>query len=150
MFSGMGIPLSDSLWAAQAYWACNALHFTATKANPKRKSPYEMWYGRTPPSPFPFLKPGFEKRKRTNKLEPQAVPCFYVGPSPSRPRGSMRVMFSSGTMIRLTGCYVGECSPSRFSVMLCEQGGQEPTDTNPSDGESDELQLVRPPEERWR
>ena len=35
MFSGMGIPLSDSLWAAQAYWACNALNFTATKANPK-------------------------------------------------------------------------------------------------------------------
>ena len=39
MFSGMGIPLSDSLWAAQAYWACNALNFTATKANPKCKSP---------------------------------------------------------------------------------------------------------------
>ena len=78
MFSGMGIPLSDSLWAAQAYWACNALNFTATKANPKCKSPYEMWYGRTPPSPFPFLKPGFVKRKRTNKLVPQAVPCSYV------------------------------------------------------------------------
>ena len=58
MFSGMGIPLSDSLWAAQAYWACNALTFTATKANPKCKSPYEMWYGRTPPSPFPFLSLG--------------------------------------------------------------------------------------------
>ena len=70
MFSGMGIPLSDSLWAAQAYWACNALNFTATKANPKCKSPYDMWYGRTPSSTFPFLKPGFLKRKRTNKLEP--------------------------------------------------------------------------------
>ena len=34
VFSGMGIPLSDSLWATQAYWACNALNFTATKANP--------------------------------------------------------------------------------------------------------------------
>ena len=99
MFSGMGIPLSDSLWAAQAYWACNALNFTATKANPKCKSPYEMWYGRTPPSPFPFLKPGFVKRKRTNKLELQGVPCFYVGPSPNRTRDSMRVIFSSGTMI---------------------------------------------------
>ena len=99
MFSGMGIPLSDSLWAAQAYWTCNALNFTATKANPKYKSSYEMWYGRTPLSPFPFLKPGFVKRKRTNKLEPQAVPCFYEGPSPNRPRDSMRVTFSSGTMI---------------------------------------------------
>ena len=58
MISGIGVPLSDSLWEAQAYWASNALNFTATKANPKFKSPYEMWYGRTPPSPFPFLKPG--------------------------------------------------------------------------------------------
>ena len=62
MFS-VGIPLSDSLWAAQAYWVCNTLNFTATKAN-------SMWYGRISPSPFPFLKPGFVKRKRTNKLEP--------------------------------------------------------------------------------
>ena len=72
MFSGMDIPLSGSLWAAQAYWACNALNFTETKANPKCEAPYEMWYGRTPPSPLPFLKTGFVKRKRTNKLEPQA------------------------------------------------------------------------------
>ena len=34
---------------------CNALNFTATKANPECKSPYEMWYGRTSPSPFLFL-----------------------------------------------------------------------------------------------
>ena len=73
MFSGMGISLSDSLWAAQDYWASDALNFTATKANPNCKFPYEMRYGRTPPSPFPFLKPGFVKRKRTNKLETQAV-----------------------------------------------------------------------------
>ena len=99
MFSGMGVPLSDSLWAVQGYWACNALNFPAIKPNPKCKSPYEMWYGRAPPSPFPFLKPGLVKKKRTNKLEPQAVPCFHVGPSPNRPRDSIRVIFFSGTMI---------------------------------------------------
>ena len=151
MFSGMGIPLSDSLWAAQAYWACNALNFTATKANPKCKSPYEMWYGRTPPSPFPFLKPGFVKRKRTNKLEPQAVPCFYVGPSPNRPRDSMRVIFSSGTMIDSRDVTWARIPP--LASVLCEQGGQEPTElqetesvegeTNPSDGESDGLRSDR-------
>ena len=148
MFAGMGIPLRDSLWAAQAYWACNALNFTATKANPKCKSPYEMWYGRTPPSPFPFLKLGFVKRKRTNELEPQAVPCFYVGPSPSRPRDSMRVIFSSGTMIDSRDVTWTSIPP--LALVLCEQGGQEPTElqemesveveTNSSDGESDELQ----------
>ena len=151
MFSGMGIPLSSSLWAAQAYWACNALNFTAIKANPKRKSSYEMWYGRTPPSPFPFLKPGFVKRKRTNKLEPQAVPCFYVGPSPNRPRDSMRVIFSSGTMIDSRDVTWARIPP--LTSVLCEQGGQEPTElqemgsaeeeTNPSDGESDDLQSHR-------
>ena len=151
MFSGMGIPLSGSLWAAQAYWACNALNFTATKANPKCKSPYEMWYGRTPQSPFPFLKPGFVKRKRTNKLEPQAVPCFYVGPSPNRPRDSMRVIFSSGTVIDSRDVTWASIPP--LASVLCEQGGKEPTElqekesvegeTNPSDGESDELQSDR-------
>ena len=35
IFSGMGIPLRNFMWAAQAYWACHALHFTAIKANPK-------------------------------------------------------------------------------------------------------------------
>ena len=117
MFSGMGIPLSDSLWAAQAYWACNALNFTATKANPKCKSPYEMWYGRTP----------------------------------NRPRDSMRVIFSSGTMIDPRDVTWGRIPP--LASLLCEQGGQDPTElqemesvqgeTNPSDGESDELQSDR-------
>ena len=147
----MGILLSGSLWAAQACWACNVLNFTATKANPKCKSPYEMWYGRTPPSPFPFLKPGFVKRKRTNKLEPQAVPCFYVGPSPNRPRDLMRVIFSSGTMIDSRDVTWARIPP--LVSVLCEQGRQEPTElqeiesvegeTNPSDGEFDEVQSDR-------
>ena len=110
-----------------------------------------MWYGRTPPSPFPFLKPGFVKRKRTNKLEPQAVPCFDVGPSPNRPRDSMRVIFSSGTMIDSRDVTWARIPP--LVSVLCEQGGQEPTElqemesvegeTNPSYGESDELQSDR-------
>ena len=95
----MGIPSGNFLWAAQAYWVCHALNSTATTSNPRCMIPYEMWYGKVPPSPFPFLKPGFVKRKRGNKLEPKTVPCFYIGPSPNRPRDSMRVMFCSGAMI---------------------------------------------------
>ena len=52
-----------------------------------------------PPSPFPLLKPGSVKRKRGNKLEHKAVPCFYIGPSPNRPRDSMRLKLRSGAMI---------------------------------------------------
>ena len=51
-----------------------------------------------PPSPFPFLKPGFVKRKRGNKLEPEAIPCFYIGPSPNRPRDFMTVMLRPGAI----------------------------------------------------
>ena len=39
----------QSRWAEQA---------TATSANPKFKSPCEMWYGAPPQSSLPFLKPG--------------------------------------------------------------------------------------------
>ena len=72
-----------------------------------------MGYGKVPP--FPFLKPGFLKRKRGNKLEPKAVPCFYIGPPPNRPRDSMRVMLRSGAMI---GCRhaTWACVPSITSV----------------------------------
>ena len=91
-FPGKGIPSGNSLWTAQAYWAYYALNSTATTRNPRCMTPYEMRYGKVPPSPFPFLKPGFVKRTRGNKLEPKAISCFYIGPSPNRPRDSMRVM----------------------------------------------------------
>ena len=110
----MGIPFGNSLWAAQAYWACHALNSIAATTNPRCMTPYEMWYGKVPPSPLPFLKPGFVKRKRGNKVEPKAVPCFYIGASPNRPRDSMRVMLRSGAMIdsrRVTWACIPSLSP---------------------------------------
>ena len=107
-----------------------SLNFTATKANPKCQSRYEIWYGRTPPSPFCFLKPRFVKRKRTNKLEPQAVPSFYVGSSPNRPCDSMRLIFSSGTIRDSRD--VPRASIPPFASVLCGQRGQEPTEQRPS------------------
>ena len=99
MFPSIGVPSGDSLWAAQAYWTCHALNSTATTSNPQCMIPYEMWYSKVPLSPFPFLKPGFVKRKRSNKLKPKTVPCYYMGPSPNRPRDSVRVILRSGVMI---------------------------------------------------
>ena len=113
-FRGMGVPSGNSLWTAQAYWACHALNSTATTSNPRCMTPYEMWYGKVHPSPFPFLKPGFVKRKRGNKLEPKAVPCSYIGRSPNRPRDSMRVMLRSGAMIdsrRVTWACIPSLTP---------------------------------------
>ena len=54
-FSGMGIPSGNSLWAAQAYWACHTLNSAATPNNPRCMTPYEIWCGKVPPNPFPFL-----------------------------------------------------------------------------------------------
>ena len=73
MFPSMGVPSRDSLWAAQAYWACHGLNSTATTSNAQCMTPYETWYDKVPPSPFPFLKAGF------SKLKPKAVPCYYIG-----------------------------------------------------------------------
>ena len=95
----MGITSGSSLWAVQAYWACHALNSTATTCNPRCMTPYEMWYGKVPPSLFPFLKPDFVKRKRRYKLESTAVSCFYIGPSPNCLRDSMRVILCLGAMI---------------------------------------------------
>ena len=88
-FPGEGIPSGNSLWALQAYWACHAFSSTATTSNPRCMTPHEMWYGKLPPSPFPFLKPGFVKRKRCGMLEPKAAPYFYIEPYPNRPRDSI-------------------------------------------------------------
>ena len=88
-FRGERIPSGNSLWALQAYWACHALSSTATTSNPRCMTPHEMWYGKLPPSPFPFLKPGFVKRKRCGMLEPKAAPYFYIEPYPNRPRDSI-------------------------------------------------------------
>ena len=114
-FRGMGIPSGNFLWAAQTYWACHAPNSTATTSNPRCMTPYEMWYGKVPPSLFSFLKPGFVKRKGGNKLEPKAVPCFYIGPSPNRPRDSMRVMSRSGAMID-SRYVIWACIPSLTPV----------------------------------
>ena len=78
-------------------------------------TPYEMWYGKVPSSPFPFLKPGFVKRKGGNKLGPKAVSCFYIEPSPNRPRESMRVMLRSGAMID-SRHFTWACIPSLTRV----------------------------------
>ena len=59
-FVGMKLP-SDSLWPEAHNYACDVLNRTATTANPRNKSPYEMWYEETPPP----------------KLLEWLQPCFY-------------------------------------------------------------------------
>ena len=59
-----------------------------------------MFYGVTPQSsPIPFLKPGFCKFKRTNKMDPKARECFYLGPARNYPSKSKRVLVRTGKVI---------------------------------------------------
>ena len=39
-----------------------------------------------------FLHPGFVTRERSRKDDPRAVPCFYLGPAPNHPSGTVRVL----------------------------------------------------------
>ncbi|CAM9416959.1 unnamed protein product [Choristocarpus tenellus] len=49
LFRYMNLASIDNLWAEASQWACDAINRTATFANPKCKSPYEMWNGATAP-----------------------------------------------------------------------------------------------------
>ena len=59
-----------------------------------------MYYGETPQSSLiPFLKPGFCKFKRTNKVDPKARGCFYLGLTRNHPSESKRVLVRKGKVI---------------------------------------------------
>ena len=90
LFRGFKIPSGSRLWSARNYWACYALNRTATSSNVGDKSPFEMRFGTVPQSPIPFLKPGYVKIKRQNKLRRKALPYFFIGPSANRPVVPMR------------------------------------------------------------
>ena len=94
-------PNYPSLWAGAASWACHALNCTATTANPRDKSPYEMWYGSPPPrgAVWPFLKPAVCRIKRANKSLPKAQDCYYVGSGVNHPRDCMRVLTANRSIL---------------------------------------------------
>ena len=43
-----------------------------------------------------FLKPGYVKPKRQDKLKPNAFACFFICPSANRPRDSHELLLYSG------------------------------------------------------
>ncbi|CAB1109358.1 unnamed protein product [Ectocarpus sp. CCAP 1310/34] len=53
-----------------------------------------MWHGHPPPpgATYPFLKPAANKVKRTDKSEPKAQQCFYLGPGININRDCVRIL----------------------------------------------------------
>ena len=100
LFAGFDIPEKPSLWAEVMNWACDAYNRSTTVANPGNRSPREMFYREIPQnSPIPFLKPGYCKCKRTNKMDPKARECMYLSPARNHPRESKRVLVHTGKVI---------------------------------------------------
>ena len=99
LFRVFKISSNSRLWSARNYWTCYALNRTATSANVRDKSPFELRFGTVPQSPIiPFLKPGYVKTKRQDKLRPNAFSCFFIGMSANRPRDTYKILLNSGSV----------------------------------------------------
>ena len=100
LFPGFDIPEKPWLWAEAMSWACDAYNRTATVAIPGNLSPHEIFYGEIPQdSPVPFLKPGYCRYQRTNKMDLKARECIYLGPARNHPRESKRIFEHTGMVI---------------------------------------------------
>ena len=81
-------------------WACHLFKCSATTFNPDSKSPHEIWHGSPPRRHWlSFFKPGYYKAKRTNKSQPNAQECFYLGSGRNHARDSVRVLTKNNSVI---------------------------------------------------
>ncbi|CAB1102071.1 unnamed protein product [Ectocarpus sp. CCAP 1310/34] len=86
----------DRLWMESAKWAADALNQSATKANPGRRSPHEMFTGEQGPfRVLPFFQPGFMREDRRTKLDDQATLCYYLNGGDNHPSGTVKVLKAS-------------------------------------------------------
>ena len=125
LFSDFKIPRGDSLWSLRNLWACHALNCTATRANRGNKSPLETWYGVVPRGTLSFLYPGHVHGKRSNKLKPKGLRCYYIAPSSNCPKDSVRVRLDNGSIIDsrdVTWAHVTSLSPNRSMISLPDNG----------------------------
>ena len=111
-FRGFKVPSGSRLRSARNYWACYALNRTAPSANVEDKSPSEMRFGTVPRSPIPFLKPGYVKTKRQDKLGLKVFPCFFLEPSANRPRNTYEVLLNSGNVVHSRNATWARLPPS--------------------------------------
>ena len=100
LFPNVELPSSDYFWTEDMSWACHTFNCSTTTSIPDSKSPHEMWHGSPPRRHLlPFFNPGYYKAKRTNKLQPRAQECFYLGPGRNHPRDSVRVLTNNNSVI---------------------------------------------------
>ncbi|CAB1099246.1 unnamed protein product [Ectocarpus sp. CCAP 1310/34] len=106
----------DRLWMKSAKWAAEALDQSATKANPGRRSPHEMFTGEQGPfRVLPLFQPGFMREDRRTKLDDQATPLYYLNGGDNHPNGTVKVLKASTNRVvhtnnvsRVTSAPAGE------------------------------------------
>ena len=69
------------------------------------------------------------KEKGRHKLEPQVVPCLYVGMCPNHPHRAINAILSSGTNVDSpeVGC-ASILTISSVSMTNCKHGGMYPVE----------------------
>lgn len=77
-YQNVGVPNSTWLRTESPSRVTDSLYHSSIKANLRNRSSYIMWHGKPSPSrTLPFLKLGFVKVMRTDKLQPKAPECFF-------------------------------------------------------------------------
>ena len=59
-----------------------------------------MRFGTVLQSPIPFLKSGYVKTKRQDRLRFTAILCFFIGPSANCLRDTYEILLNSGRFVR--------------------------------------------------
>ena len=90
-----------------------------------------MRFGTVPQSPIPFLKPGYVKTKRQDKLRRKAFPCFFIGSLANRPHDTYEVLLNSGSIVHSRNVTWARLPPSVpvsaenvHSVSVSRKGGK--------------------------
>ena len=106
-------------------------HAAIVRASVGDKSPFEMRFGTVRQSLIPFLKPGYVKNKRQDKLRPKAFPRFFIGRSANCPRDTYEVLLISeskccslsprhiGAVTSFSSCFGRKCA---FCICFKEGG----------------------------
>ena len=116
------------------------LNRAAMSANPENKSPYDMWYVKTPSVVLlPFLTSGNCKTKKVKKSRAKAQGCFILGPAPDHPQDTVRVLTKHHTLLitrHVTWQRVSPAPPvpaQKHGSLSQEAGRSEADDENTSD-----------------
>ncbi|CAN0139877.1 unnamed protein product, partial [Ascophyllum nodosum] len=85
----------EKLWAQAMLFACDVTNKSVTTSTNKGKSPYELWFGKSPTAYHlrPFGKVGYARQSvREHKMAPKGEKCVFMGIPRNFPTGTVSVL----------------------------------------------------------